>query len=216
MKKKRTINKIKGLMKRNKFRQFSHWLKSGHAIRQLRIKKYLSTNNLVCLQIGGGRHAIKDWLNADIIAGEIYLNATKKLPFPDESIDFIFAEQFIEHLSYIGGNFFLNEAFRILKYEGVIRVATPNLDGLIDVYKDQNDNVIQEDVISRHRRNHNPQCQNYCHFINDIFHLWGHKFIYNKKTLEETINTAKFKKVEWKIFGKSSYEALKNRERHAL
>ncbi len=201
--------------KKSNLRRFLHWVKVGHFIRWMKIRRYSKKNQVVCLQIGGGRHSISDCINGDLIDGDIYLNAIYRLPFKNETIDFIFCEQFLEHLSLVEGKKLMAEIFRILKPGGVVRIATPSLNGLIDVYRNQNALVDQKEVIARHRRNHNPDCQNACHLLNDFFHLWGHKFIYDETTLAEIMTSTGFKNLVWQEFGKSEHHILMDRERHA-
>ena len=50
---------------------------------------------------------LKGWLNADIISGDIYLNANRKMPFKAESFDFVYCKHFIEHLEKKSGMRFL-------------------------------------------------------------------------------------------------------------
>jgi len=166
--------------------------------------------------VGGGRHTIPGWLNGDIIAGDIYLDATKRFPLPDNCLDYIFAEQFLEHISYESGLHFLREAYRVLKPGGVIRQATPVLGGLIDVYLDQNKVVSQRVAIQRHV-NHLGYAGgfNACRFLNDFFRLWGHQFIYDWETLADAHRQAGFINIQWPSFGESDHQPLRNRERHA-
>lgn len=85
-------------------RRLVHYLMRGHFMRSAIIRTYLRTHAHRSLQIGGGKHLLKHgWLNADIIAGDIYFNAVKRLPIPDGSFDFVFAEHFIEHISFADG-----------------------------------------------------------------------------------------------------------------
>lgn len=202
-------------------RKIYHWLSSGHTIRLVRIQKWYKKNQAHYLQVGGGHHAKtgKEWLNGDIIAGEIHLNATKNLPFPAESIDVVFTEQFIEHLNQKQAIQFLSEAYRVLKPGGIIRQSTPDLEKLIALYLDQNETVNFEDAVERHIRSHHKNTPyakaTGCQFINDMFNLWGHQFIYDKSTLQNITKNAGFVKIEWFSFGESEHDDLKNLERHA-
>lgn len=207
--------KLHGEIKKGFLRQFFHWLTAGHIVRFLKIRKILNTNQpYQGLQVGGGYHTIPQWINDDLLAGDIYLDASKKLPFPDNCIDYIFTEQFFEHLSYRDGQFFLREAYRVLKPGGVIRQATPSLNGIIDIYQDRNPVVRQEEVVRRHQK-HNQDCKNSCHFMNDLFRLWGHQFIYDQETFVKSHQQVGFIDVQIKSFGESSYQPLQQRERHA-
>ena len=59
--------------------------------------------------------------------GNIYyqMDLVKKHPFPDGSLEFAFAEDFIEHLSQVDAVIFLTEIFRTLQKNGVLRLSFP-------------------------------------------------------------------------------------------
>jgi predicted SAM-dependent methyltransferase len=49
--------------------------------------------------------------------------------------DYVFSEHMIEHVSYAEGLLMLRECLRVLKPGGRIRIATPSLEVLLDLYK---------------------------------------------------------------------------------
>ena len=211
------LGKLKFSFSKGKLRQILHFVTKGHLFRKYRIKKYLfvKRNTLKKLQIGGGYHTKHNWINGDLIAGEIYLNVVRKFPFPDGSIDIIFAEQFIEHLDFDDGFRCLNECHRVLKEGGKIRLSTPDIESLISTYKDQNPKVRLKTAMERHRKNHNRGLSSPCHFLNDFFRLWGHSFIYDKHTLILQLKNAGFSNITRQEFGYSKDEYLSDLERHA-
>lgn len=59
----------------------------------------------------------------------------KGLPFPDNSVDFLYAGQVIEHLNPIHETpQFLAEFRRVLKPGGTVRISTPDLDLLLEAF----------------------------------------------------------------------------------
>ena len=106
---------------------------------------------MIKVHVGCGARILKGWVNIDVAYthygpylkyyGEFYaeevrgtksdlliLDVTQEpLPFPDNSVDVIFHEDFIEHLDQRGQIIFLAEALRVLKPYAVHRVNTPNL-----------------------------------------------------------------------------------------
>lgn len=195
-------------------RRPAHYMLAGHIFRRIKIP-ILRKKRQSILQIGGGPHSIPEWINGDIIHGDIYLNAAKKFPFPDKSLNGIFAEQFIEHIPYNCGEKFLRECYRVLKSDGVLRLATPDLGFLIQMHNEKNITSLSKSAIDRHNKIHNPNCKTRTQYINDIFHCWGHEFIYDYNTIEHSSKKAGFSIVERVQFGISSYAPFKNRERHA-
>lgn len=96
----------------------------------------------VKLQFGAGSKAKADFFNLDINcaaalldsgwfaehADEFFLvSATGPLPLPDASVDFVFHEDFIEHLPQRDQFVLLAECRRVLKPGAVHRVSTPSL-----------------------------------------------------------------------------------------
>jgi predicted SAM-dependent methyltransferase len=139
------------------------------------------------LHIGCGKNYIPGWINCDIIEKyDKYLDARKTFPFEDASIDFILNEHFIEHISYIDARRFLIECYRILKFNGVIKISTPDLGYLVDRYKDNNFPSYADVGIKTKSR---------CMIINKTFRDWGHQFIYDAEILKEQLINAGFNKI---------------------
>lgn len=198
-----------------------HWLSTGHLIRLRRIRVWMKAAEKRFVQVGGGKHVKHGygWLNGDLIAGDIYLNARRKLPFPDSSVDVIFTEHFFEHLPQHQALAFLDEAYRVLKPGGILRQSTPDLEGLISVYRDENPKVSADDAIGRHMTNHRKRAvyarRTPCQFFNDVMRMWGHEFIYDRQMLREITLEAGFKELRWVPFGESPSDQRRNLESHA-
>ena len=62
------------------------------------------------------------------------LNILKGLPFDNCSFDFIYSSQFVEHLTLSQLSFVLDECYRILKPNGIIRLVIPDLEELVSQY----------------------------------------------------------------------------------
>jgi ubiquinone/menaquinone biosynthesis C-methylase UbiE len=52
----------------------------------------------------------------------------------NNSVNFIFNEHFIEHLSEADGFILLRESYRVLRKNGVLRVCTPSLDKYVEYF----------------------------------------------------------------------------------
>ena len=92
-------------------------------------KRYLKHHSIHCLNLGCGENINREWFNTDItfaIYGKhYYMNATKRYPFPDKSIDYIFSEHMFEHLKLTEAVKMLKECRRVLKKNGVLRITLP-------------------------------------------------------------------------------------------
>lgn len=68
-----------------------------------------------------------------------YGDATKGLPVPNESCEVLYSSHMIEHLPRNEAAKFLNEAFRVLRPGGIIRIAAPDINKQIEQYNDSGD-----------------------------------------------------------------------------
>ncbi len=75
------------------------------------------------IQFGSGGHKLDGWLNLE----EHQADITKPLAFKTDSVDFALIEHCLEHVSPQNGYRFLQEARRILKPNGVLRVIVPDI-----------------------------------------------------------------------------------------
>lgn len=66
---------------------------------------------------------------------DLRIDVRKGLPYKDNSVDFIYSEHFIEHLSADEAKSFFKECYRVLKPGGVIRTATIDLQYMLERYQ---------------------------------------------------------------------------------
>lgn len=185
---------------------------------RLRIFNYLKSNNVKKLHLGAGGNILKGWLNTDInpdIKTGVYLNVVKKFPFGDNTFDYIFSEHLIEHLDIKKGIFSLKECFRVLKPGGKIRISTPNLAYLIELYNAEK-TEIQLQEIKRIVDMVYPDLKIYrdIFVINNFFKSWGHKFIYDHKLLKELLEKTGFVDAAACEVKESDDESLRDLEAH--
>jgi predicted SAM-dependent methyltransferase len=174
---------------------------------------YLQNTTKPKLHIGGGWHRLNGWLNADIelIPGVMRMDATQRFPFSDETFQYVYTEHMIEHVPYQKGVYMLQECHRVLRNGGVIRVITPNLAAIVGLYSG--------DVCADQQRYVSWFCQtfvpqecppNAVSAINAMFRLWGHQFIYDEKTLADSMRAAGFSPVTRSLLGDSGHPDLQN------
>lgn len=103
-------------------------------------------------------------------------------------MDFIYNEHFIEHLSYKDGFAFMNEAYRVLKPGGVMRIACPDLTFWIEGYA--KDNWRSQEWVGLINAHWYP---NRCFMLNQHMREdGGHKYIYDYEGLSTRLNEAGF------------------------
>ena len=92
-------------------------------LRRVRIKSALVGQRK--LHFGCGGNIIAGWANLDAEPkrGAIGWDLTKTLPVADHSVDFIFAEHFIEHVTWPAAQRLLADCARFLAPGGVLRLS---------------------------------------------------------------------------------------------
>lgn len=90
------------------------------------------------LNIGCGKKFHKSWENVDMVSHSKYVrqyNLIKGLPYPNNTFDVVYHSQVLEHIPKEDALSFIQECYRVLKPNGVIRVVVPNLENIIDEYR---------------------------------------------------------------------------------
>jgi predicted SAM-dependent methyltransferase len=151
-----------------------------------------------------GTKYFENWLNVDIRPivrvpkrfQPFYLkmSLTRRHPFADGALRFGYSEDFIEHLSQSDSLIFLSEVYRTLAPDGVVRISTPGLRG----------------VLSRHYRSTDfvgAKCGEV-----EAFTQWGHLHFYSEESLTTVATHLGFRKIEFKRYNESDYYELRTRE----
>lgn len=89
------------------------------------------------LNLGCGNHFHKDWLNIDFISRSDFVtlhNLLKGIPLEDEFVNVVYHSHVLEHFSKRDGLIFMKECFRVLKPNGIIRIAVPDLETIAKEY----------------------------------------------------------------------------------
>ncbi len=177
-------------------------------------KEYFKNNAVIKINFGCGGNALEGWLNCDLYPGPkiCYVNCTKKLPFDNSSVDYIYTEHMIEHMSLNQAIDFLKESWRILKPFGRSRVVTPNLKAFFDLYNGASDQEMYLRWYKNRKNLISPILFTNC--INSIFYEHGHEFIYDYDYLKELMKYCGFKKVQLCKIQKSSDPVFQNLESH--
>lgn len=181
------------------------------------ITEYKKNNLPIKLHIGCGILYKDEWINIDnnsdnnIKKLDLNWDISKNLPLTEASVDYIYNEHFIEHLTYVQGQNFLKNAFKILKHGGVARIACPDLDYLINGYIENN--WREQDWVTKYN------CQwikSRCEMINICLNIspWGHQYVYNREDLTRALTEAGFRKENiYEVeYSKSKYKDLQNLE----
>ncbi len=165
------------------------------------------------LNIGCGTDYKDGWVNIDnnsdnnITRIDLKWDLRKPLPIRDNSVDFIFNEHFFEHLTPEDGIAVMKDLRRVLKPGGVLRIAMPDLAGVVNNYLNvplSKDKVIKEFDLGFIKTR--------AEWINMSFRWWGHMWLYDWEELERRLMESGFKKMKRCELRKSSYKELQNLE----
>jgi predicted SAM-dependent methyltransferase len=89
------------------------------------------------LNLGCGHRYRKEWTNIDFrsTGKEVMAyNLLKGIPFKDDTFDIVYHSNVIEHFSKEEAPKFLKECYRVLKSNGIIRIAFPDLEQIVFHY----------------------------------------------------------------------------------
>jgi len=190
---------------------------AGYDIRKIKNKAFSSqysedqswdTYGLTRIQYACGPKFLKDWINVDFYPPStmeerygmtnehIYYQADLSLrqPFKDNSFSYAFAEDFIEHLSQADSILFLNECYRVLAKNGVLRLSFPSLEG-----------VLKRHFSSSHMKDLQQGRK-------DAYERFDHLHFYSREELILVAEHIGFSGIQFLSFGHSEHEELKGLE----
>lgn len=127
---------------------------------------------------------------------------SKPLPYKDNSVDMIFHEHFIEHLSKYDGQAFLRECYRVLKPSGVMRVGWPDTARLIRAYALHDKKYF--DYVSKNVDGE-IDSKSWDELVVDFFYSWEHRYGYTRKHLKSVLQDIGFSKTRHKKRMQSDY-----------
>lgn len=178
-------------------------------------RRALRRGEIIRLHIGASDKILPGWLNTDIMPpAPLYLNATRHFTLDDNSVKYIFSENFIEHISLSDAMTFLKESFRVLSWDGVIRIATPDLEAHSKEYLSRSSIAIS--LLERNKQIGYEYGPTLAAIINKIFLADSHCYIYNFETLEYMLKQTGFTMVTRCEIRKSLNPELCNLEQHDI
>lgn len=180
------------------------------------VSTYLTKHVVKKLHVGCGQNLLPGWLNSDYSPDSrsiLRLDATKRFPFAAETFDYVFSEHMIEHISHRDGLHMLCECFRVLVPGGKIRVSTPDLQFLLDLYRDRTSQLRRDYVCwATEQFIADAPSATPAFVINNFVRAWGHVFIYDEPTLRRSLQDSGFRGVVRCALNSSSDPELANLE----
>jgi len=89
------------------------------------------------LNLGCGHKFHEDWINIDFVSTNdsvLEHNLLNGIPLINNSIDVVYHSHVLEHFSKEDGLCFIQECFRVLRKNGIIRIAVPDLEAIAREY----------------------------------------------------------------------------------
>ncbi|HVM40075.1 MAG TPA: methyltransferase domain-containing protein [Acidimicrobiia bacterium] len=163
----------------------------------------------VMLHLGCGPNHFEGWVNVDFDAQyhpDVVCDLSKSLPAEPGTVDLIYSEHFLEHVTLAEGLALLRRCRAALRPGGVVRIAMPDLRAVIDYYlgdwKDQ-DWLRQPEYAA---------IDSAAHMLNYSLREWGHQYLYDAAELRLRLEQAGFVDVRACEWGESDHPELRNRE----
>ena len=152
-----------------------------------------SVKNSKLLNVGCGPNPHPDYINLDFHWNrdiDICWDITKKsYPIHSSSLEGIYTEHCLEHISFDSFNANMAEFYRMLKPGSVVRIIMPDGELYLDIYQKRKNG---ENIRMPHEVGYiTPMAR-----INGIFRNHGHQFIYDFETMKKLLQQAGFTNIK--------------------
>ena len=145
------------------------------------------------LQLGCGSNILPNWINTDAEArpGVEALDFTKRLPFHDATIDAVFCEHTIEHVTKPEAVQMMGEVRRVLRPGGAFRVVTPSLEKICRLAIHPATGEAQRYLAFFRTYCRNPHAT-LSDAVNMMFYGHGHRHLYMRDELADLLRAVAF------------------------
>lgn len=139
------------------------------------------------LHLGCGESPVEGMINVDgnVRRRAVWLDLRNRLPFPDESAKVVYCCHVLEHLYPEDALRLLGEVRRVLRADGIARIATPSMEHALRIARG-------EATCPFPRQYEDPLAQ----AIEHLFCYGQHKYGYSFSLMEEFAHEAGFSRVE--------------------
>jgi len=178
------------------------------------VRRRQSTFPLPSVNFASGHHPKPGWINVDlfVLGADLHLDLRRPLPFADNSVGYIYAEHFFEHLEYPSvldstgwalegpgtpshALQFLRECRRVLADSGTVALVVPDAAGMIREYVEHRPTLQPGEWWG-------PEwCDTWMHRLNYLFRQGReHKYAYDEETLSQLLRASGFSHVTRRPF----------------
>lgn len=165
-------------------------------VRERRRAATLAARKGLRLHLGSGGEHKDGWVNVDLLGDPVELawNLARPLPLPSGSVEAVFHEHLLEHLSLADGAALLRECHRVLRPGGVLRIGVPDAGRLVRSCADGGAGLIEETRPGRPT----PLLA-----MQEMFYWHRHLTMYDVETLRFLCRACGFAEVTERAFGDS-------------
>ena len=175
-------------------------------------KRYLAGNPRPKLHLGCGGHVLKGWLNSDLSPGStdvLGLDAASPFPFSADTFAYVYSEHVIGSLSLEGAAVMLDECFRVLAPGGRLRIVTPDLAFLTDLYgRDLSE--MQKRYVEWFSAETGSSRGEIGFVVNGYMRAWDLQVVYDARMLRDALAAAGFSDVTRRGLNESDHAALRD------
>ena len=168
----------------------------------IRKSRTLSLSGDLRVQLGSGGQPKDGWLNVDLFAdsAQLHLDLREDLPFPDDSVSFVYTEHLFEHLDYpVDAHHLLREVRRILKPGGTLSIVVPDFGKALRAYASGDESFFT--ASDRLRSYLLRERATLMHHVNYWFRQDGHHhYAYDSETLAQVLTDSGFTSVRERAY----------------
>jgi predicted SAM-dependent methyltransferase len=173
--------------------------------RERRKAQALAESGDLRLHLGCGGERKAGWVNIDLLGDPVDLawNLANSLPFNSGSVTAIFHEHLLEHLPLAAGDSFMQECFRCLKPNGILRVGVPDAGRLIESYTGDRDYLEKL----------HPDRPTALIAVQELFYWHRHCAMFDAETLAFFFRASGFPDPQERVFGDTDLDQAPDTER---
>ncbi len=162
------------------------------------------------LHLACGDNIIPGWSNVDVedSGSVIGWDLRRPLPLDAECMRLIYSEHFVEHIAPAEAAALLRECQRVLEPDGILRVSTPDLRKLAQLYLSGRLNEWGD-------MGWTPATP--ARMMNEGMRSWGHQFLYDAPELEmllQSVGFAAITRVRWGESAVAELQRIESRPDH--
>lgn len=168
----------------------------------IKTKLFFKAANNNKLEIGIGSSPNKfGFISSDInIATDYPYDLRLGLPFPDASIDLVYAEHVLEHFSYNDIVKLIKDCHRVLKLNGVFSVVVPDASIYLNGYSNPNAFDYKKYCLYEFGLQYKSKID----FVNYIFYMNGHhRHMFDSESILSVLSEGGFSQVRLRNFDSS-------------